>query len=462
MITLTSDTHTSMLPEVDQAAAEAAAQLAPRARQEKTEETTRFHPAEKHRKIAVVENESRLSITLITMDRAASCTVFTRSDGKEARLPLDPSPFEDTSVVARLDFSPAFGALLATTLTGDQILFEMPLEGAGDQLAGRLVVYLDQNQWSTLSNACHDEQKSSEENQAAGRKLMEWVEQRRIVLPASAGHYYETGKRFSTDKRYDLGLTVLQYSRGWQMRDPLQIRRNELHDAFCHRLDRPSNVRSAPVFTLDPDALFSPTRWTGSELPPTFQNRLAFQAKALIAASSSIDAMLDTERVEEGPETGWTAASQRFSDWLDELDQDSQQKRRAIDIHIVNDLQQDLAEEAAAAGVSNELFRQWGFKGLVRAIGGSPAVGLFREMLHSRHLNKGTTWRPNDLTDMIYLSCAAGYADFVVCEKHMRDPLQHGLKRMGRSAQVYRRLADAVAAIEEALEASSVPVGPAQ
>ena len=67
----------------------------------------------------------------------------------------------------------------------------------------------------------------------------------------------------------------------------------------------------------------------------------------------------------------------------------------------------------------------------------SPAVGLFREVLHSRHLNKGTTWRPNDLTDMIYLSCAAGYAD-------------------------YRRLTDAVAAIEKAREASDVPADPAQ
>lgn len=48
--------------------------------------------------------------------------------------------------MARLDFSPALGSLLATTLTGDQILFELPPEGAGDRLAGRLVVYLDQNQ----------------------------------------------------------------------------------------------------------------------------------------------------------------------------------------------------------------------------------------------------------------------------------------------------------------------------
>ncbi|WKX10541.1 hypothetical protein [Streptomyces sp. NL15-2K] len=409
-----------------------------------------------------MENESNLSIILITMDRAAACTVFTRSDGKEARLPLDPSPFEDTSVLARLDFTPAYGALLATTLSGDQVLFEMPLEGAGDQLAGRLVVYLDQNQWSLLSNADRGAEKSSAVDRVAARKLKEWVDQRRIILPASAGHYFETGKRFSTDKRYDLGLTVLQYSRGWQMRDPLQVRRNELHDAFCHRMDRPGRVRSAPVFTLDPDALYAPTRWAGVERTPTPQNRLAFQTKALLTASVSIDAMLDTQRVEEGPDTGWMAASQRFSDWLDELDQDSQQKRRAIDIHIVKDLQQELAEEAAAADVPKELFRQWGFKGWVRAIGGAPAVGLFREMLQSRHLNKGTTWRHNDLTDIVYLSCAAGYADFVVCEKHMRDPLQHGLKRMGRSAQVYRRLTDAVAAIEELLEAHSSPASPAQ
>ncbi|MEU7115227.1 hypothetical protein [Streptomyces sp. NPDC046182] len=59
--------------------------------------------------------------------------------------------------------------------------------------------------------------------------------------------------------------------------------------------------------------------------------RLAFQTKALIAASSSIDAMLETERVEVGPDTGWTAASRRFGPWLDELDQDSRQKQKPLE-----------------------------------------------------------------------------------------------------------------------------------
>ncbi|MFD7418274.1 hypothetical protein ACFV9B_42660, partial [Kitasatospora purpeofusca] len=98
------------------------------------------------------------------------------------------------------------------------------------------------------------------------------------------------------------------------------------------------------------------------------------QPVALVGATGSLDASHHTQRVGEGPDTGWTAASQRFSDWLDELDQDSQQKRRAIDIHLVVDLQRELAEEAAAADISKELFQRWGFKGWVRAIGESPAV----------------------------------------------------------------------------------------
>jgi hypothetical protein len=77
-----------------------------------------------------------------------------------------------------------------------------------------------------------------------------------------------------------------------------------------------------------------------------------------------------------------------------------------------------------------------------------PATGVFREMLHERHLNKGTVWRHNDLTDMVYLSCAAGYADFVVCERHMGNVLTQGLKRLRRPTLVFRRLRDAVPAIE--------------
>jgi len=76
---------------------------------------------------------------------------------------------------------------------------------------------------------------------------------------------------------------------------------------------------------------------------------------------------------------------------------------------------------------------------------------MFREVLHERHLNKGTVWRRNDLTDMVYLSCAAGYADFVVCERHMGNVLTQGLKRLRRQPRVFRRLRDAAPAIGDRL-----------
>src|SRR3954463_11912109 len=99
------------------------------------------------RKAAVVSDETQPTITLITMDRETSSIVFTRSDGKEARFPLEDSPFAATSALSRLHYTPSFDALLATTRAGDDVVFELPTPNSGEQLDGRLVVYLDQNQW---------------------------------------------------------------------------------------------------------------------------------------------------------------------------------------------------------------------------------------------------------------------------------------------------------------------------
>ncbi|MFE2763347.1 hypothetical protein [Streptomyces halstedii] len=401
-----------------------------------------------------MSTEEEPTVVLITMDRETASIVLSRSDGKEARILMESSPFEASSTLSRLHVTPSLDMLLAVTRAGDDIHFELPKRnGAQDQLAGRLVVYLDQNKWSEISNAFHAPSKVSKASRSAAEKLAQWVVEERIVLPASAGHYSETTKRFDTTKRYSLGLTVLTHSRGWQMRDALQTRRNELHDEFCRRSGNITRVRSAPVFTLSPDALHS-TAVRGMQhyaAPTTFEPTLAFATEALTSATASIDTMLDTERVEPGPDTGWADSNQRFSDWLDEQDLDSQQKRKVIDAFLLSDISAELAEEAHAAALPVEDFRHWISTEAANDIRRFPALGLFREMLHNRHLNKGTKWRINDLTDMIYLSCAAGYADFVVCERHMRDPLNHGLRRLGLGTQVFRHLAEAADAIEEVL-----------
>ncbi|GGX97904.1 hypothetical protein [Streptomyces fructofermentans] len=396
-------------------------------------------------------------IVMMTLDRETSSVILTRSDGQEARTPLAGLPFTPTSLLVRLHYSP-LGGLLAVTRDGDEVAFEVPTRGRTEPLDNRLVVYLDQNMWRPVSETLQGGETVSGEDRAAAERLAEWVRNRRIVMPASAGHHYETTKWSVADKRYSLGLTILQLSRGWQMRDPLQVRVDEILEMFRCWKGKADSARASSVFTLAPNALHSPPRGVTPYTPPSdFSADDAFRLVSLTSASTYIDVMLDAEHVQPGPETGWVASNQRYSEWLDTQDWDSQQKRRSIDAFLFSDFQRELAEGAYAAGLSLQEVQQWGQKRPVQGFAVLPATGLYREMFHNRHLNKGTKWRRNDLTDMIYLSCAAGYADFVVCERHMREPLEWGVRRLGQTAKVFRRLGEAVSAIGDALAQQVLP-----
>jgi hypothetical protein len=46
-----------------------------------------------------------------------------------------------------------------------------------------------------------------------------------------------------------------------------------------------------------------------------------------------------------------------------------------------------------------------------------PFLRLYGDALGVRLLNPTTRWEPNDLIDMLYLACAAGYADGVAAER---------------------------------------------
>ncbi len=403
----------------------------------------------------VMESDEDLRVVMVMVDPETETVVLTRSDGKEARFPLTSPMFEPSSLLSRLAYPPTFEGLLVQTRKGDTIVFDLPRSDGADQLNGRLVVYLDQNKWRPVSDVLQGRCGGAAADREAAQRLVEWVEAGRIILPASAGHYYETTKWSDTEGRYRLGLSILQLSRGWQLRDPLQVRRDELRWLFRNRL-APGGVLPTAV-TLAPNVIHSAARgFTPLGPPPDFPAQEAFQHEALVSATTLIDLMLDSEGGERGPETGWTQDNQRFSDWLDSQDGDSQKKRKAIDAWLFRDLQRELAEESYAAGLTAERLKEWGSASQpVQELAALPCLGLFREMLHERHLNKGTTWKPNDVIDMVYLSCAAGYADFVVCERQMREPLARGIARLGRSTQVFRSLAEAVSAIAAALDAGS-------
>src|ERR1700722_4276877 len=130
-------------------------------------------------------------------------------------------------------------------------------------LAGRRVVYLDQNRWSAMAAWRHGHKPIDKSEAAAAERLAELVTDRKIVLPMSAGHVIETGPLYD-ERRAAHASTVLQYSRGWQMRNPVEVRKDELSAALDGRPPVADSLAS-----LGADVLFTrPLRPVGgSDLP---------------------------------------------------------------------------------------------------------------------------------------------------------------------------------------------------
>ena len=69
-----------------------------------------------------------------------------------------------------------------------------------------------------------------------------------------------------------------------------------------------------------------------------------------------------------------------------------------------------------------------------------PALGLFREVFHEKLINRDTRWKASDLTDLVYLTCAAGYADHVIGERSATWYIRRAQERLGRTVNVHPNL----------------------
>ena len=390
-------------------------------------------------------------IRLMSIDRAAMSYTVTLTDGRTLSAPADRPPFDATSALTRLEFAPHDRTLTATTVHSDTVVFEVPTDAEDATPPTRPVVYLDQNQWSAIANSIHAPGRIRRpgEGEAAAR-IIELSREQRLTLPASAGHLHETTKWTDNTRRYALGLTVLQLSRGWMMRDPLQVRRDEIRAVLP--ITTPADAMR-PVITLLPNTLNESTiRRTGPGYTPSpdLPAQLAFLASTLIVASAQIATMLDVEPIEDGADIGWADANKAFTSEVHAERRDTRQRRNMIDHWLLSDLRHELVEEAAATGVTADAFRLW-WPTAAATLGTLPSVGMYRQMMHERHLNPKTTWRLNDLSDMVYLSCAAAYSDIVVCERHMGHMLRRAAQRLDRRVVVCTSLAEAIDALADRL-----------
>ena len=173
---------------------------------------------------------------------------------------------------------------------------------------GRPVVYLDQNQWSTLSKSVNApwRVRSNDELQAALR-LIGMASSGKVILPLSAAHLGETGSWGNDDGRYELAVAIMSCSGGWQMRDPLQVRAAE----FRRVLSLSSGKPAAPVpdvFTLEPYAALDPAAREGSsphEVPAEVPAEWGYAYTASLSNIVYASMMLDQEATPRGDMAAW-------------------------------------------------------------------------------------------------------------------------------------------------------------
>lgn len=89
--------------------------------------------------------------------------------------------------------------------------FECELGTARDHspTRGRPVVYLDQNQWSTLSKSLFAPQRVSDSERLAAVRLLRMAEAGEVILPLSSAHLPETGAWSNDGGRAELARTIL-------------------------------------------------------------------------------------------------------------------------------------------------------------------------------------------------------------------------------------------------------------
>ena len=257
-------------------------------------------------------------VRLVVFDYSAGHTVFVRHDGKESWIPLEAPGNPVQALIARAAYFPR-GGLMVETVDGESVMFEVPRPGATVEVGDRRVVYLDQNVWTAVADALPGGPGTNSDDHDAVSRLARWVHEDRVVLPLSSGHLHETTKWRDATQRRRVALALLRLTRGWTMRDPIQVRRDELHDLFRRELGDSTGQRARPVFTVEQDARWGGWQgWDAYRAPADLAGAHGLLLELLVPALVTIGVLLDPDAI-DAPSTTlpWAEVNQGWSEWLD-------------------------------------------------------------------------------------------------------------------------------------------------
>lgn len=367
------------------------------------------------------------------------------SNGAVAIERARPLPYASRFVRSEYDFERR--ELRLELDTGEQVVAEI---GSGhDDMRGRPIVYLDQCHWVNLARHLYVPHKVPAAEQDACERLVMLARIGTVILPLSAAHLTET----APDGRWrqHLALTMLELSRGWQMRSPLIVRDRELSAAFCRKLGRPlGKLENGWPFTLEPRALFAEpkpeSRSKATDLPAPWLD--------LVDRLSGVSAVFEAMLEDESPDNPgrplaerWAAGHQRLTDYMRDVQMGQQHSRINATIALLADLEAEMATAAAAVGMPEDELSSWAEES-IEGIGALPYLGRLRDVIYHRLRGAGRPWEASHLNDLMFLACAAGYADVLVGENETTHLLQRGVRDRPTGAGTYSTLRAAIDAIE--------------
>lgn len=366
--------------------------------------------------------------TRLAVDYGSKRAEVELSNGLVLARPLSGRAAEHDGEIGRTDYEPESGELTITFRWGGTAILEIgPVERPDAP-----VVYLDQNHWIMLACQQFAPEKVPATHRDGYARLTALAREHAIVLPLSAAHAFETARKDGRQRR-ELATTMLQLSRGWQMRSPLKVRREELICAVAGCRPDSDEPRPRPVFTLDPDALFSASDYAEKDSPAADLHARLTWAPAL--AETLIEDEREDDEIARAKAERWATLHAEVGARMAAADASPEEKWATAQMALLSDLTEELA--SAAAGLDRRGWEEW-LADSESSFAAMPAIGRVQAVTHQRLCNSQYPWNRRDLSDMHFLSCAAGYADFLLAEKATSHDLRCAEPRVSSGAYICR------------------------
>ncbi len=236
---------------------------------------------------------------------------------------------------------------------------------------------------------------------------------------------------------------MLQLARGWQMRSPLKIRREEILHNLSESCDGAPAFQRRPAFTLDPHALFSTSAHADAQSPREDLKARTTWASAL--AEVMIEDEREDDEVARSKADRWARHHAAIAARI--AGASREQKWASAQAAVLADLRDEMAAAAATAQLDREVWEDW-LAGSEAHFASMPAISRVQRITFRRLSNAQYPWRVNDLSDMHFLSSAAGYADYLLAENATSHDLRGSERQVPPGAEICRTPGELVDLLE--------------